>query len=47
MHELKQPFNIAEAKKFLHVSLDVDNLRKENIFKVIPELQVIQDMFPR
>ena len=45
MHELKQPFNIEEAKKFLRVSLNIDNLRKENIFEIIPELQIIKDSF--
>ena len=45
-HELRQPFNPEAAKKFLHVSSQVDNLRKESIFEVVPELQIIQDMFP-
>jgi len=45
-HELQKPFDRDAAKKFLYVSSQVDNLRKETIFDVIPELQVIQDMFP-
>jgi radical SAM protein with 4Fe4S-binding SPASM domain len=45
-HELKQPFNAEAAKKFLHVSQQVDSLRKEKIFETVPELKIIQDMFP-
>jgi radical SAM protein with 4Fe4S-binding SPASM domain len=47
IHELKQPFNPAAAKKFLQVSSQIDKLRKESIFEVIPELEIIQDIFPK
>jgi len=42
-HELAQPFNLDAAKKFLVVSAQVDSLRKENIFDVIPEMEAVRD----
>jgi len=46
MHELKKPFDIIASRKFLLVSSQLDKLRKESIFDVIPELKIIRDMFP-
>ena len=47
IHELEQPFDAEAAKKFLHISLQMDKLRNESIFEVIPELRIIQEMFPK
>jgi hypothetical protein len=46
IHELAQPFDAEAAKKFLHISSQIDTLRNESIFEVIPELRIIQEMFP-
>ena len=43
IHELEKPFSLESAKKFLHVSQQVDNVRNENIFDVVPELKIIKD----
>lgn len=42
LHELKQPFNLEAAKKFLAVSAQIDNLRNEDVFKTIPEMEVVR-----
>jgi len=42
MHELKQPFNLEAAKKFIQVSGKLDNLRNEDTFKTIPEMEVVR-----
>ena len=42
MHELNKPFNAGAAKKFLLVSEQVDGVRSENIFDVIPELLAVK-----
>jgi radical SAM protein with 4Fe4S-binding SPASM domain len=42
-HELDQPFNLEAAKKFVQVSGQVDGLRNEDIFKTIPEMQVVRE----
>ncbi len=42
-HELEQPFNLEAAKKFLAITEQVDNLRKENLFEVIPEMLVVKE----
>lgn len=47
IHELAKPFDAESAKKFLHVSSQMDKLRNESIFEVIPELKIIQEMFPK
>jgi radical SAM protein with 4Fe4S-binding SPASM domain len=39
IHELEKPHDSAAAKKFLQVSKQVDDVRNENIFEVIPELK--------
>jgi len=43
LYELQKPFNEHSAKKFLQVSKQVDNVREEDIFKVIPEMNIIKD----
>ena len=42
LHELRQPFNLEAAKKFIHVSKQVDGIRNENIFDVIPEMEIVR-----
>lgn len=39
LHELTLPHNIREAKKFLQKTYELDELRKEYTFDVIPELR--------
>lgn len=46
MHELKKPHSPESAKRFLKISQQVDSVRDENIFEVIPELKIIDDMYP-
>lgn len=41
-HELHKPFDLEAAKKFLIVTAQIDNLRNENIFDVIPEMEVVK-----
>lgn len=42
-HELKKPFDLESAKKFLVVTKQMDDLRKENLFEVIPEMKVVKE----
>jgi len=42
LHELTKPFSPSDAKKFIEISRQVDNLRNENIFETIPELHCIK-----
>jgi MoaA/NifB/PqqE/SkfB family radical SAM enzyme len=42
IHELEKPHDPVSAKKFLHVSQQVDDIRNENIFEVIPELRILR-----
>jgi len=46
LYELSKPHNPNAAKKFLQVSHDIDKIREESIFDVIPELEIIRDMYP-
>ena len=41
IHELEKPHDPVAAKKFLQVSKQVDDVRDENIFDVIPELKIL------
>jgi hypothetical protein len=41
IHELEKPHDPVAAKKFLQVSKQVDDIRNENIFEVIPELKIL------
>jgi radical SAM protein with 4Fe4S-binding SPASM domain len=42
IHELEKPHDPSAAKKFLQVSKQVDDVRNENIFEVIPELSILK-----
>jgi hypothetical protein len=41
-HELRRPFDPDAARKFLEVSAQVDELRKENIFETVPEMEAVR-----
>jgi organic radical activating enzyme len=42
-HELSKPFDETAAKSFIKLSTTLDNVRNENIFTIIPELNVIKE----
>ena len=42
IHELEKPHDPVAAKKFLQVSKQIDDVRDENIFEVIPELRILR-----
>ena len=42
IHELKQPYNLAAAKKFLKVTEQVDAVRDEKLLDVIPEMKLVK-----
>ena len=44
IHELKQPFNLLAAKKFLKVTDQVDAVRDEKLLNIIPELKIIRSI---
>jgi radical SAM protein with 4Fe4S-binding SPASM domain len=44
IHELEKPHDLEAAKKFLQVSMQVDDVRNENIFEVIPEMSIVRDL---
>jgi len=43
IHELKQPFNLEAAKRFIHTSSNVDRIRNENIYETIPEMEIVRE----
>jgi radical SAM protein with 4Fe4S-binding SPASM domain len=44
IHELEKPHDPEAVKKFLWNTEKVDNIRNENIFEVIPELNIIREI---
>jgi radical SAM protein with 4Fe4S-binding SPASM domain len=46
LHELSLPHDSYSAKTFLKVSASVDAVRDEKIFDVIPELDIVRQMYP-
>jgi radical SAM protein with 4Fe4S-binding SPASM domain len=46
LHELKKPHDPSAAKKFLEISKNLDTIRNEDIFKTIPEMSIINSMYP-
>jgi hypothetical protein len=42
IHELKQPHDPKAAKRFLEVSAQLDGVRNEDIFQVIPEMEIVR-----
>lgn len=43
LHELTLPWNKAAAKKFVEVTKTIDDLRSEDLYKVIPEMNIVRD----
>jgi organic radical activating enzyme len=43
LHELEKPRDMESVMKFLEVTEQVDNIRNENLFDVIPELEYIRE----
>ena len=43
LFELTKPFNVAAAKHFVRQTRKLDDLRGENTYEVIPELQAIKE----
>lgn len=43
LHELEKPRDMESVMKFLQVTEQVDNIRNENLFEVIPELEYIRE----
>jgi radical SAM protein with 4Fe4S-binding SPASM domain len=43
LHELDQPHDVEALKKFHSVTKQIDDLRNENIFEVIPELEILRN----
>lgn len=44
IHELNKPFDLNAAKKFLWNTTQVDNVRDEDLFSVIPEMSIVRDI---
>ena len=42
LSELKKPFNLKAAKKFLELTNQLDKLRNEDTFKVLPEMEDVK-----
>jgi radical SAM protein with 4Fe4S-binding SPASM domain len=45
LHELAKPHNPKSAEKFMHVTYQLDDVRDEDIFKTIPELDYIREQY--
>jgi sulfatase maturation enzyme AslB (radical SAM superfamily) len=43
IHELKKPWDEKSARKFVEISKQLDAVRDEDIYKVIPEMQIVRD----
>jgi len=43
LHELKQPFNESNARQFLNVTQNLDQVRSENLFNTIPEMMAVKN----
>jgi len=43
LHELEKPWNRIAAKKFVNTTEAIDNIRDENIYAVIPEMELVRD----
>ena len=46
-NELKKPFNLDLAKKFVSTTLELDKIRKENLFTTIPEMEEVRQEIKR
>ena len=45
LHELTKPTDLYAVKRFLEKTRDLDALRNEDTYKVIPEMQIIRDTY--
>lgn len=45
LHELKKPFNSDAARKFLLISNQLNTVRNEDLFEIIPEMKVLINLF--
>jgi len=45
LHELAKPHNSKSAEKFMHITYQLDDVRDEDIFKTIPELDYIRERY--
>lgn len=45
LHELSKPHNSAAAQQFIHTTAKLDEIRNEDIFKTIPELDYLRDIY--
>lgn len=45
LHELQKPHSEACARKFIRITNDVDKVRNENMYDVIPEMNIVKDMY--
>jgi MoaA/NifB/PqqE/SkfB family radical SAM enzyme len=43
IHELNKPYDPKAAKKFVKVSEEVDGVRNENIYNIIPEMEIVRE----
>jgi len=44
IHELKKPFDLAAAKRFVTVTAQLDKLRGEDTYKTIPEMELVREV---
>jgi hypothetical protein len=42
LHELEKPFNLEAAREFLKITKQLDILRDEDTFKVLPEMEDVK-----
>ena len=42
LHELRKPFDLEAAKRFVHTSKRVDDIRNEDIFVTVPEMECVR-----
>ena len=45
LHELSKPTDLYAVKRFLEKTRDLDALRGENLYQVVPEMQVVLDTY--
>jgi radical SAM protein with 4Fe4S-binding SPASM domain len=45
IHELKKPYNVKAAKKFVEITKKLDEVRNENTYETIPEMKIVRDAF--
>lgn len=43
LHELTLPWNKSASKKFIDITKSVDDLRQEDLFRIIPEMKIVKD----